>query len=173
MLADNCYWLGWGDVVAWVPVLFVGNAVEVLLDKLFSPRQSIAPAHRKIMADQSGNPVVGGMGIFRRRARSIEFGAQIYGVLKPMNTDAKVEKYEALRLGYLPIVALTIRHTIPPGCQMSQSLTLELLRGEKTVSLKFTGLRQLRLANLGPGSSCLMNISSVAQEGEEPKFDRL
>ena len=125
--------------------------------------KSGAPAHWQITADQTGNPVVGGMGIFRR-ARNIEFGAQIYGVLKPMSTDAKVEKYEALRLGYLPIVALTIRHTIPPGCQMSQSLTLELLRGEKTVSLKFTGLRQLRLANLGPGSSCLMNISSVAQD---------
>jgi hypothetical protein len=81
-----------------------------------------------------------------------------------MSTDGKVEKYEALRLGYLPIVALTIRQTIPPSSQMSQSLTLELLKGEQTVSLKFTGLRQLRLANLGPGSSCLLNISSVAQD---------
>jgi hypothetical protein len=80
-----------------------------------------------------------------------------------MSTDAKVEKYEALRLGYLPVVALTIRHTIPPRSQ-SQSLTLELLKGEQTVSLTFTGLRQLRLADLGPGKSCLLTISSVAQD---------
>jgi hypothetical protein len=81
-----------------------------------------------------------------------------------MSTDAKVEQYEALRLGYLPIVALTIRHTMPPSSQMSQALTPELLKGEQTVSLEFTGLRQLRLANLGRGSSCLLNISSVAQD---------
>jgi hypothetical protein len=81
-----------------------------------------------------------------------------------MSTDAKVEKYEALRLGYLPIVALTIRHTIPPTSRSGQSLTLELLKGERTVSLTFTGLRALRLADLGPGKSCLLTISSVAQD---------
>jgi hypothetical protein len=67
-------------------------------------------------------------------------------------------------LGYLPIVALTIRHTIPSAAIASQSLTLELLKGEQTVSLTFTGLRQLRLADLGPGSSCLLNISLVIQD---------
>lgn len=76
-----------------------------------------------------------------------------------MSTDAKVERYEALRLGYLPILALTIRHTIA-----GQSLTLELLKGEQTVSLTFTGLRELRLADLRPGQTCLLNISSVAQD---------
>jgi hypothetical protein len=81
-----------------------------------------------------------------------------------MSTDAKIEKYEALRLGYLPVVALTIRHTIPPTSHACQSLTVELLRGEQTVSLRFTGLQQLRLENLGPGSSCLLTILSVAQD---------
>jgi hypothetical protein len=81
-----------------------------------------------------------------------------------MTMDAKVEKYEALRLGYLPVVALTIRHTTPPTAIASQSLTLELLKGEQTVSLRFTGLRQLRLADLGPGSLCLMRISPVARD---------
>ena len=81
-----------------------------------------------------------------------------------MSTDAKIEKYEALRLGYLPVAALTIRHTIPPTSHASQSLTLELLKGEQTVSLRFTGLQQLRLENLGPGSSCLLTILSVVQD---------
>lgn len=79
-----------------------------------------------------------------------------------MSADPKIEKYEASRLGYLPIVALTIRHTFPP--EGSQSLTLELMKGEQIVSLAFTGLRQFRLADLGPGSHCLLNILSVAQD---------
>jgi hypothetical protein len=81
-----------------------------------------------------------------------------------MSTDAKVEKYEALRLGYLPIVALTIRHTIPPISHLAQSLTLELLKEERTVTLTFTGLTGLRLEKLGPGSSCLLTVMSVAQD---------
>jgi hypothetical protein len=81
-----------------------------------------------------------------------------------MSTDAKVEKYEALRLGYLPVAALTIRHTIPPTSHAGQSLTLELLKAEQTVLLRFRGLQQLRLADLGPGSLCLPTILSVAQD---------
>jgi hypothetical protein len=81
-----------------------------------------------------------------------------------MSTDAKIERYEAFRLGYLPILAVTIRHTFPPASVSGQSLTLELLKGEQTVSLTFTGLRELRLADLSPGKSCLLTISSVAQD---------
>lgn len=80
-----------------------------------------------------------------------------------MSRDAKVQKYEALRLGYLPIQSVTIRHTIPPTIRSGRSLTLELLKGEQIVSLTFIGLKELRLADLGPGSSCLLRISSVAQ----------
>jgi hypothetical protein len=67
-------------------------------------------------------------------------------------------------LGYLPVVDLVIRHTIPPRNEPNQSLTLELLKGEQTVSLTFTGLRQLRLADLGPGSSCCLKILPVVQD---------
>ena len=84
-----------------------------------------------------------------------------------MSTDAKLEKYEALRLGYLPIVAVTIRHTIPPTNRSGQSLTLELLKGEQTVTLNFSGLRELQMAHLHPGSLCLLNILSVAQDQME------
>jgi hypothetical protein len=81
--------------------------------------------------------------------------------------DAKVEEYEGLRLGYLPVAALTIRQTFPPTSESSQSLTLELLKGEQTIRLEFTGLRQFRLADLHPGSLCLLNISSVASDQME------
>jgi hypothetical protein len=81
-----------------------------------------------------------------------------------MSTDTQIGKYEVLRLGYLPIAGMTIRHTIPSSSHASQSLILDLLRGEQIVSLRFTGLQQLRLANLGPGSSCLLTILSVAQD---------
>src|ERR1700730_10609195 len=44
--------LRWADVVARTPVFFTGDAVEVLFNKLLSPRQSIASAHVEIMADR-------------------------------------------------------------------------------------------------------------------------
>jgi hypothetical protein len=42
--------LGGSNVEARSPVWFVGGAVEIFLDELFHARQSIAPAHREIMA---------------------------------------------------------------------------------------------------------------------------
>ena len=45
MLADDRDRLGRGDVVTRAPVFFPGDAVEVFLDKLLSPRQSVASAH--------------------------------------------------------------------------------------------------------------------------------
>jgi hypothetical protein len=37
--------LGWCNVEARTPVWFVGKAIEAFFDKLFPPRQSVAPAH--------------------------------------------------------------------------------------------------------------------------------
>lgn len=79
-----------------------------------------------------------------------------------MRTDAKIERFEALRLGYGPILSLTIRHTLPPTGL--QSLTLELLQGEQIVSLTFTGLRQLCLADIGPSGPCVLKVLSVVQD---------
>jgi hypothetical protein len=56
---------------------------------------------------------------------------------------------------------------VAPISQSSQSLTLELLNGEQTLRLEFTGLRQLRLPDLHPGSLCFLNISSVAGDQME------
>ena len=81
--------------------------------------------------------------------------------------DIKIEKYLAMKLGYLPVMALTVRHTDPDTAQSCQSLTLELLKGEQIVTLAFSGLRQLRIADLHPGSSCILDIKSVAHDQME------
>ena len=44
-----------GNVVAGIPVWFIGDGVEIFLDNLLSPRKPIAAAHRKIMADRTGD----------------------------------------------------------------------------------------------------------------------
>lgn len=80
-----------------------------------------------------------------------------------MSTQAKIEKFEALGLGHGPIVALTIRHTFPPASQPSQSLTLELLKSDGTVSVTFIGVRELRLADIDP-NPCVLKILSVSQD---------
>jgi hypothetical protein len=90
-----------------------------------------------------------------------------YGASKSMSADAKIEKYAAIKLGLLPVAGLTIRQTLPQTGESRQSLTVELLKGEQTVSLTFSGLRQLCLADLHPGSLCFLKISSVAQDQME------
>jgi hypothetical protein len=65
--------------------------------------------------------------------------------------DAKIEKYRAIGLGSLPVTGLEIRQSVPRLGDARQSLSLRLLTGEQTVILAFSGLRQLRLADLHPG----------------------
>jgi hypothetical protein len=45
ILADDRDGLGQGDVEAWRPVLLPIGSLEVFLDDLLSPRQSVATAH--------------------------------------------------------------------------------------------------------------------------------
>jgi hypothetical protein len=95
--------------------------------------------------------------------QSIKIRGAEDGASKPMNSDAKIEQYHALKLGYLPITALTIRHSVPPT-GWAQSLIVELQKGEQTVAITFIGLRQLRIADLHPGSHCLLDVLSVASD---------
>jgi|GEM_PF-2718829 len=81
--------------------------------------------------------------------------------------DAKIEKYRAIGFGSLPVTALEIQQTVPPIGDARQSLSLRLLTGERTVVLAFSGLRQLRLADLHPGSLCRLYITSVADDQME------
>jgi len=77
-------------------------------------------------------------------------------------SDGKIEKYQALGLGSLPVTALSIQQTVPQVGGAHQSLCLQLLAaGDHTVILTFSGLRQLRFGELHPGSVCSLNISSI------------
>jgi hypothetical protein len=49
ILPDDGNGLGRRNVVPGSPVFFPGDTVEVLLDDLLSPRQSITPAHHQIL----------------------------------------------------------------------------------------------------------------------------
>jgi hypothetical protein len=51
VMANDRDWLGGSNVVSRRPVIVPCRAVEVFLDDLLSPRQSVTPAHWKIMAD--------------------------------------------------------------------------------------------------------------------------
>ena len=52
MLADNRNGLGRGDVVARSPIVLPSGSVEVFLDDLLPPRESVSSAHGKIMAER-------------------------------------------------------------------------------------------------------------------------
>lgn len=54
MLADDRDRLGRRNVIARAPDFLAGDAIEVFLDNLLPPRQSVAPTHGTIMADQVG-----------------------------------------------------------------------------------------------------------------------
>src|SRR5260221_104445 len=49
VLTNNGNGLRRCDVVAWTPVFLARDAIEVLFQNLLSPRQSIAPAHERII----------------------------------------------------------------------------------------------------------------------------
>ncbi len=51
ILADDRDGLGGSNIVARTPILFPRDGSEVLFNDLLSPRKSIAPAHKMIMAD--------------------------------------------------------------------------------------------------------------------------
>ncbi len=48
MLADHWDGLSWSDVIAWIPVVFPVGSIEMFLDDLFPPRQSVASAHHYV-----------------------------------------------------------------------------------------------------------------------------
>jgi hypothetical protein len=45
--------LSGGNVVARIPIFHSRDAIEVFLKNLLSPRQTVSPAHREIMADRA------------------------------------------------------------------------------------------------------------------------
>jgi hypothetical protein len=53
VLADDRDRLSGSNIVTRSPVFLSRDNIEVLFENLFSPRQTIAPAHNEIMADES------------------------------------------------------------------------------------------------------------------------
>jgi len=83
--------------------------------------------------------------------------------------DLKIENYRAMKLGLLPVVAISVRQPAPPVAEGHQSLSIELLnnRLREHVVLEFSGLRQLRLADLHSGVLCYLDVSSVVSDQME------
>jgi hypothetical protein len=50
MLADNGHRLGWSDIEPRVPIVVPRIAVEMFLDDLLPPRQSVTPAHEEVLS---------------------------------------------------------------------------------------------------------------------------
>ena len=72
-------------------------------------------------------------------------------------------------MGYRRVLELSIQQVVPEMGKAQQSLRLKLL-GEgvsSNVVVKFSGLRQLQLADLTPGSLCCLEISSIASNQME------
>jgi hypothetical protein len=73
----------------------------------------------------------------------------------------QIEAFRKLQLGYLPVIGLTIRQPINESGEFVQSITLELARTElsASVTLLFSGTRDLRLVDFRPGIRCLLEIT--------------
>jgi hypothetical protein len=67
-LPNGGYGLGGSNVVARSPVFFVRGALEIFLDYLLSPRESIASAHETIMSDPRMYLRLCGFSLFQSRA---------------------------------------------------------------------------------------------------------
>ena len=77
----------------------------------------------------------------------------------------KVEEYyRAQKSGFVRVLALCIRQTVMPELGQQQSLTLELSPDNmsESIELSFFPVRQLRLEDLHPGSTCYLSIESMA-----------
>jgi hypothetical protein len=81
----------------------------------------------------------------------------------PSSGNAKIEQYaEALRAGFVRVLAVSIRHTL----YNEQSLTLELTSEAQSESivLTFLNVAQLRLDNLHPGTACYLAVRHISSD---------
>jgi hypothetical protein len=81
----------------------------------------------------------------------------------PGSGTAKIEQYtEALRAGFIRVLAVSIRHKL----YNEQTLTLELTSEAQSESivLTFLNVAQLRLDNLHPGTACYLAIRPMASD---------
>jgi hypothetical protein len=77
------------------------------------------------------------------------------------NSDTKIESYRSLRLGYLPLLSLTVRHSQDSSAYQQ---SLELVVGTETekTTLAFANVQGLRIQDLNAGSKCMLEITSLS-----------
>ena len=79
-------------------------------------------------------------------------------------SDSKIADYYRKNLGFLSVLSLQISQVPSELGDHSQSVHLELLRTEplRKVTIRFSAVVQLKIADLHPGTKCLLQIESTA-----------
>lgn len=80
--------------------------------------------------------------------------------------DSRIEKHNSVTTEHLRVLALHIQQTPFELGEASQMVTVELLKKNlsEKISVTFSGVQTLRVANLHPGCLCRLNITSVTGE---------
>ena len=78
-------------------------------------------------------------------------------------SDSKIEEYYRLRPGYLPVLSLQITQIPFELGEPSQVVQIEMLRPNSLskLAIQFSGVADLEIARLHPGTMCLLQIASV------------
>jgi hypothetical protein len=80
--------------------------------------------------------------------------------------DSRIEKYNSVTTEHLRVLALHIQQTPFELGEPSQMVILELLKKNlsEKISVTFSGVQTLRVADVHPGCLCRLNITSVVGE---------
>jgi hypothetical protein len=79
--------------------------------------------------------------------------------------DLRIGKYRrATKSRFTRVVGLSIRHNLIRELGMRQTLTLELAPDDlsETISLTFSDVHKLQIADLHPGTACYLDIVPMA-----------
>src|SRR5215467_7383473 len=88
--------------------------------------------------------------------------------------DLRIGKYRrAVKSRFIRVLALSIRHHLIPELGTRQTITLELAPEDlsETISLTFSDVHQLQIADLHPGCACYLDIVPMAsRQGEGIRY---
>jgi hypothetical protein len=80
--------------------------------------------------------------------------------------QSRLENYRRMRLRHLPVLAIDIQQVPSEIGDPRQSIFLELLkeRCSGRITLRFTGVQDLKIESIHPGTVCHLEIVSVADD---------
>ena len=80
-------------------------------------------------------------------------------------SGTKIEDYERLKLGYLPVLTFQVSQVPFELGNPSQAVRVELLRASpsRRLTIQFSNVVELEIDRLHPGSNCLLQIASLAE----------